>query len=1018
MTDEAGRGPTLFISYSHKDEEWKDLLVTQLGVLSQQGFLDLWDDRRIVAGDNWQEEIEQAINAASLAVLLISANFLTSKFILEEEIPRLLTRRAKEGVRVIPLMIKHCAWKTVGWLSQMQVRPKDARPLSAGNANQVDIDLAELAGEIYRLLGRDNSSSEAKGFVPLPPQKISISRMPVNSPNLFGRDQELELLDRAWRDAETNIVSIIAWGGVGKSALISYWLRRIEKDQYRGAERVYAWSFYRQGTSEQVISADEFIASALTWFDDADPTKGTAWDKGERLASLIREQRTVLVLDGLESLQFPPGQQEGKLKDNALQALLRELAAYNPGLCLISTRISVADLMDFEGNTVHPLNLEHLSVQAGAQILRSQGVKGEDPELEKIAGNYGGHSLALTLLGSYLNDVYQGDIRNLNPVDNLESDVRYGGHAQRVMAAYEKWFGDGPEAAVLRLLGLFDRPADGQALAALRAAPAIPGLTEALQHLSQTAWRQVLSKLRRAKLLAEAVAGEPDTLDAHPLVREHFGRQLRMESPAAWREGNNRLYEHFKRSARELPDTIQEMQPLFLALVYGCNAGRHTDALHEVYLPRIMRGEQSYAARKLGAHGALLSSLIYFFEDRSWNKPVTPNLPERQGLEPEDQLTVLTHAGLYLTATKGYASNEMLSCYVRIKELCLQLKKASLLYSVLVSEWRYSLVTNNLTTTFQIAKDVYDLANSQHDPALILGAYRTLAGTAYFRGQFELTRKYAKQGVDIWETKLASSVSEFYAPIVTCLLMDAISLWHLGSPDQSWSRVREAVSMARDLSDMNALSIGLFINSHINQFRRMPLDLLASSQELIEVCTVQGFTLWLAAGEVLRGWAVAKGGELEQGYTLMRQGFIHWRATGAGLCVAYFLSLQAEILGEMGQPEKALLLLEEAFSFANKFDEYWCMAELYRLRGEMMLFNKETAAKGESTLDLALGVARSQGAKSLELRVSISLFRLWWKQGKKKEARRLLENIYNAFTEGFETADLKEARALLENTIP
>jgi hypothetical protein len=144
--------PAVFISYSHKDEKWKDRLVTHLGVLQSQGLLDLWDDRRIGAGEDWEQEIQEAMDAASVAVLLVSAHFLTSRFILGEEVPRLLERRDKEGLHIFPVIVKPCAWQAVGWLSRMQARPKDGRPLSAGDEHQIDTDLAEIATEVHDLL--------------------------------------------------------------------------------------------------------------------------------------------------------------------------------------------------------------------------------------------------------------------------------------------------------------------------------------------------------------------------------------------------------------------------------------------------------------------------------------------------------------------------------------------------------------------------------------------------------------------------------------------------------------------------------------------------------------------------------------------------------------------------------------------------------------------------------------------------------------------------------------------------
>lgn len=180
------------------------------------------------------------------------------------------------------------------------------------------------------------SGGATKDETPREPE-VNVARLPVTGSQLFGREGELKALDEAWADDNTHVLGFVAWGGVGKSALVNHWLRRMARDDYRGAERVYAWSFYRQGTSEQGVSADQFIDAALRWFGDADPTAGTPWDKGERLARLIKKQRTLLLLDGLEPLQFPPGrgQQEGALKEHTMQTLLRELAAHNPGLCVM-----------------------------------------------------------------------------------------------------------------------------------------------------------------------------------------------------------------------------------------------------------------------------------------------------------------------------------------------------------------------------------------------------------------------------------------------------------------------------------------------------------------------------------------------------------------------------------------------------------------------------------------------------------------------------------------------------------
>jgi len=393
------------------------------------------------------------------------------------------------------------------------------------------------------------------------PKKISIARLPITGSDVFGREEDIGFLDGAWSNQQVNVVTIVAWGGVGKSTLVNHWLQRMAADHYRSAEIIFGWSFYRQGTIGDTSSADEFLDAALSWFGDPDPRIGTAWEKGERLAKLVVHRRTLLILDGLEPLQNPPGPQEGRLREPSLQALLRELAAFNKGLCVITTRMPVADIADHEQTSALRCDLEELSSDAGAKLLRALGVKGDETELRTTSDEFSGHCLALTLLGSYLSDAYSGDIRCRSEVSgHITQDVRQGGHARKIMESYQAWVGESPELSVLRMLGLFDRPADEKAIAALLESPAITGLTESLTDLSRTEWRTILAKLRRARLLAPEDSHNPGQLDTHPLVREYFGEQFRNHQREAWKQCNGRLYNYYRTLAPSLPETLREME--------------------------------------------------------------------------------------------------------------------------------------------------------------------------------------------------------------------------------------------------------------------------------------------------------------------------------------------------------------------------------------------------------------------------------------------------------------------------
>jgi hypothetical protein len=805
------------------------------------------------------------------------------------------------------------------------------------------------------------------------PKKISIARLPVTGKEVFGREEDLAFLDAAWADPQVNAVTVVAWAGVGKSTLVNHWLRRLAARRYGSAELVFGWSFYQQGTRGETSSADEFLDAALGWFGDPDSRVGTPWEKGERLANLIAHRRTLLILDGLEPLQYPPGPQEGRLGEPALQALLRELAAFNAGLCVITTRLTVADLADHEGGSVLRRDLEHLSPEAGMRLLRAFGVRGPEAELRATSQEFGGHCLALTLLGSYLTDAYDGEIRCREEVSgHLAYDVRQGTHARRVMASYQSWFGEGPELSALRLLGLFDRPADERAVEALLKPPAIPGLTESLTDLSPAGWRTLLAKLRRARLLAEEDPHQPGQVDAHPLVREYFSAQLRNQRTGAWREGNQRLYVHYRALAPELPDTFRAMEPLFLAVVCGCQAGLYRDALNEVYIPRIQRGSAYFAANVLGARGTLLSVLVHFFEDGRWGSPVETGV-EGQRLTPEDQLFILMQAALYLTTTRGLGASEARICYERAASMCHSLDRPLVLYAALMGQWRSSLITDKLAATMQVAQRVYALAQGRNDPALMLGSYRALAGTFFFVGNFEVAGQYARRGVELWRSGVAPSpIEEVDLPVVSCLCFEALCKQHLGEIASSKVTMAQAICLAKELKDTHALAVALWFAAFLGQCERNSAEVEHLASDLIELSTRQTFQFWLPFGEIFRGWAASASGSSAEGLSWIQDGIRHHRATGSKLGMPYFLALKAEALHLARRTSEALEAVKEAEALAESSEERWWSAELPRLRGVFLAALDADEAQIETSFCEAIRTAKQQKSVSLMKRAEAS----------------------------------------------
>ena len=224
--------------------------------------------------------------------------------------------------------------------------------------------------------------------IDVPPTKLRHT-----AERLIGRDEDLARLDAAWNGGK-NVVIVRAFGGMGKTSLVATWMAELASKNWRGAEDVFDWTFYSQGTSDQrVASADSLIAGALTAFGDPDPTKGSPWDRGARLAGLVGKTRCLLVLDGLEPLQYAPGTMGGRLKDPGIEALLKGLCAHNAGLCVVTTRERVSDIQQHYGRTADDIELFALTDLAGAALLHHHGatragaheIKPDDKELQSAS---------------------------------------------------------------------------------------------------------------------------------------------------------------------------------------------------------------------------------------------------------------------------------------------------------------------------------------------------------------------------------------------------------------------------------------------------------------------------------------------------------------------------------------------------------------------------------------------------------------------------------------------------------
>jgi predicted ATPase len=372
-----------------------------------------------------------------------------------------------------------------------------------------------------------------------------------------------------------------------------------------------------------------------------------------------------------------------------------------------------------------------------------------------------------------------------------------------------------------------------------------------------------------------------------------------------------------------------------------------------------------------------------------------------------------------LIAIKGNWAQEVETSYIRAKELCEQIGDNSQLFQALVGLRRVHFARGELLRAHELGEHLHTLARNLENPADLSRARIMLAETQISLGEFVLARERCEQVIRLCDTEqLRTEVDRYFTdPLSVSLVIEAFALWHLGYPDQAIRMSNEGLARAHELSHPFNLCLCLVFNAMVHQLCRDEQSVREKAETLIQLTTEQGspgFRIW---GLLQHGWALVELGQQNEG--IAQLGHIRHILDDSSLMEiksfsTYYSAIVADVHCKTGQVNEGLIVLSKAFEKAHESGEHFFYAELYRINGELLLMQGVAEPKGEKCFHQALEVARNQKAKSLELRVTMSLSRLWQKQGKNEDARVLLEGIYNWFTEGFETADLKEAKVLLE----
>jgi predicted ATPase/DNA-binding winged helix-turn-helix (wHTH) protein len=390
-----------------------------------------------------------------------------------------------------------------------------------------------------------------------------------------------------------------------------------------------------------------------------------------------------------------------------------------------------------------------------------------------------------------------------------------------------------------------------------------------------------------------------------------------------------------------------------------------------------------------------------------------PATPERN----QQELTLHFALGAALQITKGIAAPEVEHAYTQAHALCQQVGESPQLVTALFGLFRFYMGRLQLHTARDLGETLLRLVRRVHDPTLALIAHYANGWMWFVLGAFPAARHHVEEGIALYTPEqrraLVSCMGEDLG--ISCRTYAALTLWLLGYSAQALAHLHEALALAHGLSQPYMLAWMRSMTARFYQGLRDVPTVYEHADAIVALSTEQGFSFWAAVGTSLRGWALAMQGQGAEGMAQIRQGTAAMRATGAAVFVLYFCTLLADVCDHLGHTEDGLQALAEAHTILEQHEERWWEAEVHRLQGVLLL--RQTMPQQEEAevwLQRALDVARRQEAKVLELRAAMSLARLWQQQGKRDEASQLLGEVYGWFTEGFDTADLQAAKALLE----
>jgi len=837
---------------------------------------------------------------------------------------------------------------------------------------------------------------------------------------LIGRQQETELLLQRWnqvKDGQGQVILLSGEAGIGKSRLVQVLKDHVAEEPHTRLECRSSQYF----TNSALYPITDFLQRTLRFqVDDTPETRLEKLVQNLGHYRLPLEESIPLFASFLSlpiredcypSLNLSPQRQRQKTLE-AIVAIILELSEQQPVLFILEdlhwtdpTTLEFIDLLTDQTPTASICILltcrpEFQPSWSHRSYLTEITVNGlSQPQIVRMAEQVAGGKGLPTEIVQQLVDKTDGVPLYVEEMTKavLESGVlkETNGHYELAGSIASLSI---PATLQDSLMARLDRLVTAKAVAQYASVIGRQFSYELLQAVSQldeATLQRELGRLVEAELVYQRGLPPQSAYQfKHALVTDIAYQSLLRSTRQQYHQRIAKILEE------QLPETA-ETQPELLAHHFT-----------EAGLNETSVGYWQQAGQRAIMRSAYAEAIAHLTQGLTVLTPL-PETPERLQQELDLQVAL----GPALIATKGNAAPEVERVYARAQELCQRMGDTSQLFPVLRGLMLYYINRGGVQMAHQLGEQLLRLAQFQNDPAFLMLAHYMLGMVFNSRGEPASAQTHLTQALDFYIPQEHRNLAWLYGSDLSVASHTQLvwGLWFLGHPDQAMQHSQEALRLAQEVSHPQSLVLALFYGASLHQYRREVQATHEQAESVMTMATEEVFALRLAQGIVLHGWVLAMQGQNESGIATIRQGLASTLATGDNAYTPYFLGLLADAYREGGHSEEGLNVMDEVAAVMETTELRWYEAELHRLKGELLLQqSSDNATEAESCFHQAITIAQNQSAKSWELRAATSLARLWQSQGKREEARALLAPIYDWFTEGFDTADLIDAKTLLD----